>query len=116
LGLRNLYELPHWPSGISGYTISNSKEIPMFIVGLILVIAGCIIHFTSVMTLNSYKAKLKANEKVIAKLEKELDDPQQSVEDAQPLPRLSGAGKARKIILWSFFAAEILMGLVFIFK
>lgn len=81
------------------------------LLGIIPIIAGTFLHITSLMTLNTYRTKLIANEKTISRLEKEFNDPQQSAEENYPKIFLSGAGKARKLVLWGFWIVEMIFGL-----
>jgi hypothetical protein len=102
--------------GVCGYALTLKDISPIFIATIIF-IAGNIIHLTSIVTLISYRIKLKANEKVIEKIEKDLEDFQQKIEDEEPRPTLFfGAGTARDIILWSLWIAEIAIAFFLVYK
>ncbi len=102
--------------GLCGYAVSSSKEISEFVIGLILLTGGLILHISSIMTINSYKSKLKVNERMICEIEAKMNDYQQKEENEAPTPFLSSASKGRNLILWSLFLAELIFGLFFMLK
>lgn len=101
--------------GLCGYAVSNSKEISTILVGVVMLIAGSILHLASLMTMNSYKNKLRISEKVMIELETTLNDNQQGREDEVLKSYFYSASKARLIILWSLWTAEVTIGLTLIF-
>lgn len=102
-----------------GFLYLVAKEMPVFeiprnIIGIISITGGTILYFASIMSMNTYRTKLKANESVIKTLEEEFDDYQQKIEIEWPKPILYGAEKSRKIILFYLWVSEILIGIFFL--
>lgn len=92
---------------LCGYLLSI-KELSQITVAVLMAIAGPTIQLAYSMTINSYRTKLKANEKEIARLETELNDFQQKAEEEEPNRYFfHGAGLARDIMSWLLLIAEL---------
>lgn len=96
--------------------IMQSFGFPNWMIGIVIIVVGTVLHITSLMSMNKYRSHVQANEKVIGELEEALEDEQQIVEQRQMIRFPSGAGKARKYIFWALWLAEIGIAITFFVK
>jgi hypothetical protein len=89
--------------------------MPSWLIAVAAATGGTVIHVASMMSNNTYRTKLRANEEVIDMLEITVDDLQQKHETQAKKPRLFGAGEARVMIFYSLLFSEFAIAYMFWF-
>jgi hypothetical protein len=102
------------------YAIFSKEMVSLHIsqkisVGII-IIGSIVLHLVSLMSINKYRGHLQANEQVIKELESLVCDEQQKAEQERKVRFPSGARKAREIIFWALFTAELGIAIFFALK